>query len=57
MSQSTFLKDVYDSIQFQQMQCYQPYDCSWNAQNEYGLVIQQMCYEHDMMHNMWTNQT
>ncbi len=27
-------KDVYDQVQLQWMQHYQPYDHSWNAQNE-----------------------
>jgi hypothetical protein len=29
-----FKKGVYNQVELQQMQCCQPYDCSWNAWNE-----------------------
>jgi len=29
-----FKKDIYDYVQQWQMECYQPYDHNWNAQNE-----------------------
>jgi hypothetical protein len=37
-----FKKYVYDQVQYQQMQHYQPYDRSWNA-------------SHQILHDKWIN--
>jgi hypothetical protein len=50
-------KDFYDQVQVRWMQHYQPYDHSWNAQNELydnGLIIWQMCFKTYILHNMCT---